>query len=123
MELKIQRATGFWSRFKGLMLTAGLQPDRALLITRCPSVHTCFMRYALDLAYLDERGHVVKLVRGVKPWRMSLGGRSAAHVLELAAGGIERLDIRIGDRIDLQASRQSINNNDSRRNRHEPPST
>ena len=96
--LQIDTAKGFWSRFKGLMLTPLLEQDRALLITRCPSVHTCFMRYALDLVWLDQDGRVVNLVTAQRPWRISFGGPGATQVLELAAGGIVRHAIRLGDR-------------------------
>ncbi|RZI43927.1 DUF192 domain-containing protein [Herbaspirillum sp. HC18] len=97
-QLKV--ANSFWRRFAGLMLTARLPKDRGLLLTRCPSVHTCFMRYALDLVYLDPQGTVVKLVADLQPWRFSRGGKGAAHVLELAAGGIAHFGIQIGDRLD-----------------------
>ena len=95
--LQIDTATGFWRRFVGLMLTPGLAPDHALLIPRCPSVHTCFMRYPLDLAYLDVNGRVVKLVERLRPWRASFGGPAATQVLELAGGGIEQHAIKLGD--------------------------
>ncbi len=91
----------FWQRFKGLMLSKPLPTEQALLIERCSSVHTFFMRYALDLVYLDQHGTVVKLVHKIKPWRMSWGGRGATHILEMTAGGVERHEIQVGDAINL----------------------
>lgn len=90
-------ARGFWARFKGLMLSRPLAAGKGLLITNCTSVHTCFMRYALDLVYLDRSGSVVKLVRHLRPWRVNWGVSSAAHILEMAAGGIDRHTIQMGD--------------------------
>ena len=90
-------ARSFWARFKGLMLSSPLPADQALLIPRCASVHTFFMRYALDLVYLDRHGAVVKLARDVRPWRMSWGGSGATQILEMAAGGIERHGVQVGD--------------------------
>lgn len=90
-------ANGFWQRFKGLMLSKPLPTDRALLISRCSSVHTFFMRYALDLIYLDNDNRVVKLVRGVKPWRMSWGGTGATQILEMTTGGIDLFAIQMGE--------------------------
>lgn len=72
----------------------------ALLIIRCPSVHTLFMRYAIDVAYLDAGGEIVRCVDTLPPWRASLGGRRAAHALELPAGSLARLGIRPGHRLD-----------------------
>lgn len=105
---RLRVADGFWSRFKGLMFSAPLLPEQALLITHCASVHTCFMRYALDVVYLDRDGVAVKLVAGLKPWRMSWGGAKAVQALELAAGGIARHAIRVGDSFAASTSTQGI---------------
>ncbi|WP_396269300.1 DUF192 domain-containing protein, partial [Ideonella sp.] len=71
--------------------------DEGLLITRCDSIHTCFMRFAIDVVYLDRTANVVRLAPGLKPWRFHLGGRAAVHTLELSAGSIHRLGIKVGD--------------------------
>lgn len=99
-------ALGFWGRFRGLMLSKPLPPDQALLIPCCASVHTFFMRYALDLIYLDKHGTVVKLVRHVKPWRMSWGSASATQIVEMPAGGIDRYAIQVGDAMVLHPQAQ-----------------
>ncbi|RYF01217.1 MAG: DUF192 domain-containing protein [Comamonadaceae bacterium] len=96
-------ACGFWTRFKGLMFAAPLPRSQALLIPHCTSVHTCFMRYALDLVSLDESGRVVKLARNVPPWRMAWGGSKAFHTLEMAAGGIDHHGIEVGDAMAIEA--------------------
>jgi Flp pilus assembly protein TadG len=77
-----------------------------MLITRCTSVHSAFMRYPIDVVYLDRNGVVVRCVPHLKPWRAShsaLGtipfGRGAAHVLELAAGAISEFGIAPGARL------------------------
>lgn len=96
-------ASGFWTRFKGLMFAAPLPCGQALLIPHCNSVHTCFMRYALDLVYLDESGRVVKLAPNMSPWRMAWGGSKACHTLEMAAGGIDHHGIKLGDAMAIEA--------------------
>jgi uncharacterized membrane protein (UPF0127 family) len=97
MALHIHCADTFWSRFKGLMFQPSLGPDEGLLITRCDSIHTCFMRFTIDVVYLDRAAHVVRLAPMLKPWRFHLGGRAAVHTLELSAGSIRRLGIQVGD--------------------------
>ena len=99
--LLLRLADTFIARFKGLMLSRVLNGDHGLLISRCTSVHTCLMCYAIDLVYLDRMGVVVGCVHELRPWRCSMfaAGR-AAHVLELAAGTICRLDLRCGDRLE-----------------------
>ena len=78
---------------------AGLAPAAALLLPDCSSVHTCFMRFTIDVLYLDREGVVRKCVPQLRPWRASLGGAGARHTLELAAGSIVRWNIAPGDRL------------------------
>lgn len=107
--LRINVARTFFSRLCGLMLKLPLQPNDGLLLTRCPSVHTAFMRYPIDIVYLDRAGRVLRCVAGLKPWRVTFsntgkdgcGKRNvpAAHTLELAADTVSRLNIQPGDRL------------------------
>lgn len=90
-------ARGFWQRFKGLMLTKPLPEMQGLLIPHCASVHTLFMRYPLDVVYLDRRGAVVKLVPSLHPWRLSWGGHAASQTLEMTVGSIARCGLALGD--------------------------
>ena len=69
------------ARLRGLIGRSG---DVALLLPRCRSVHTFGMRFALDLVWLDGAGRVVRIDRGVRPWRVR-SCRAARSVLELPA--------------------------------------
>ena len=69
-------------RLRGLMLRAPLPPGDGLLLTRTSSVHTCLMRFPLDVTFLDARGRVLKEVR-LRPWRAAWC-RGARYVLEVA---------------------------------------
>lgn len=97
--LHIRRARSFRERFWGLMLTDLLASDHALLIDRCRSVHTCFMRYPIDVVYIGAGDIVVKVVEGLKPWRFSSGGKGALQALELAEGGVKRHNVLVGERL------------------------
>ena len=85
---RVRVADRFFTRFRGLMLRKRLAPGEGLLLTRCGSIHCCFMRFPIDVVYLDEEMTVVGK-ETVRPWR--LGGRfaGARHVLEVAAGVAE----------------------------------
>ena len=72
-----------------------------LLIRRAGSVHTFFMRFPIDVVFLDGSGAVVKRVTKLRPWRVALA-RSGRDALELAAGEAERLRIDRGDRLQLR---------------------
>lgn len=111
--LRLRCADSFLRRFRGLMLSRHLPSAGGLLILDCPSVHTAFMLYAIDVLYLAADGRVLKCVPYMKPWRASASAfgkdaqgrpyRRAAHTLELAAGSIARLGIERGDRLECAA--------------------
>jgi uncharacterized membrane protein (UPF0127 family) len=68
-------------RLTGLIGRRTLPDGVALEIPRCRSVHTCGMRFALDLAWLDGERRVVRIDRAVPPWRVR-SCRQARSVLE-----------------------------------------
>jgi uncharacterized membrane protein (UPF0127 family) len=73
-------ARSFAARLLGLGLMAAPPDDCALLIERCRAIHTCGMRFAIDVEFVDERGEVLRRVR-VRPWRAA-SCRGAAAVIE-----------------------------------------
>lgn len=93
-------AASFLSRLRGLLGRGGLRAGEGLLIRPASSVHTFFMRFAIDVVFLDRNGVVVKLVSNLRPWRVAFarGGRDA---LELRAGVAEQRGLRPGDRLEL----------------------
>jgi uncharacterized membrane protein (UPF0127 family) len=88
------------ARNKGLLGRSSLPDGGGLWITPCESVHTFFMKFPIDLVYID-RNKVVKKVRNrVGPWRLS-ACFSAHSILELPAGAAERSQTRCGDQIQI----------------------
>jgi uncharacterized membrane protein (UPF0127 family) len=90
-----------WQRFRGLMFRGGMGPEEGLLIPGCRSVHTFFMRFPIDLAYLDGEMAVARVVEGLKPWRLSWC-RGAHAVLELSAGRAAEAGLAAGDRLGVR---------------------
>ena len=70
-------ADGFWSRLVGLQFRRPLASDAGLLLVPCNSVHTCFVRFPLDVVFLDDHGIVSAVRRNLRPWRRH-GGRARA---------------------------------------------
>lgn len=83
--LVLHRAGSVWQRLCGLLGRPPLGPGQGLWLTPCRAVHTAGMRYAIDLAFIDRRGRVVRIVRSLRPWRWAACWR-ARSVVELAAG-------------------------------------
>lgn len=86
------------ARNRGLLGRSGLASGAAMIIAPCNAVHTFFMRFTIDVVFASRDGHVVKLRRNLTPWRIGIGLGAFATV-ELAAGSIDRCEIRQGDRL------------------------
>jgi uncharacterized membrane protein (UPF0127 family) len=74
--------------------------DAALIIAPCNSIHTFFMRFAIDVVFVARDGRVVHVSRAVPAWRLRLALRAFA-VVELAAHSLERSETRDGDPLSL----------------------
>ena len=88
--LRLADASSTVARTLGLALLDPPPPGHALLIPRCRCVHTFGMRFAVDIVWIDAHGGVVEVMRDVGPRRL-VRCRRARHVVEVAAGGADRL--------------------------------
>jgi uncharacterized membrane protein (UPF0127 family) len=87
------------TRAVGLLNRAGLEPGEGLWIVPSRGVHTWWMRFAIDIVALDERGVVIDRVENLKPWRIRLPRRGTAGVLELPVGALTQSGTALGHRI------------------------
>jgi uncharacterized membrane protein (UPF0127 family) len=95
-------ATSLWARFWGLMGKPELPEGHGLFLTPCSSIHMFFMRFPIDVIFLDKSRHVTKVVVAIKPWRMALGG-GGHDALELPAGTCAQAQVEVGDVVDFEA--------------------
>jgi uncharacterized protein len=86
------------ARLRGLLGRASMGRDEGILLRPASSIHTAFMRFAIDAVFLDRDLKVVRVAADLKPWRMA-GCRGARAVLELSSGESERRGVRPGDRL------------------------
>ena len=89
-----------WSRMKGLLGRRSLDEGTGLLIDPCTSIHMFFMRFPIDVVYLNKEYVVVKSAH-VPAWRLSSGGRGAKKAIELPAGHAVEYNVRVGERLTL----------------------
>ncbi len=94
-NLKI--ADSFWQRFWGLQFQSTLPPDSGLLLSPCSSLHTCFMRFSIDVIMLGQGNVVIGVKRGLVPWRAFLCDRGTLRVIEVSHGNA---DVEIGAPLD-----------------------
>lgn len=90
-------------RLRGLLGRRGLRPGEGVLLSPAASVHTFFMRFPIDVVFLDDDLVVVGVAPGVGPWR-ARGRRGARHVLELAAGEATRAGLAPAVRLSVDAA-------------------
>jgi uncharacterized protein len=90
-------ATPF-TRMRGLLGKSSLPSGQGILLRPASSVHTFFMRFPIDVVFLDGDLRVVEIAADLRPWRAA-GKRGARAVLELPAGECARRGLALGDQI------------------------
>ena len=90
-------AKSFGARFLGLMGRAGLPAGHGLLLDGDNSIHTFFMRFPIDVVFLDRQQRIVHLMHRVAPWRVSKIVWRARSVLELPPGTLAATGTSVGD--------------------------
>ena len=91
-------ATTRATRRRGLLGRDSIDTASALVLAPCCAIHTAFMRFAIDVLFVDDDGCVLRVVTGLAPWRLAIAPRAYA-VIELAAGSLEARPVEVGDRV------------------------
>ncbi|MDP9261141.1 MAG: DUF192 domain-containing protein [Actinomycetota bacterium] len=89
-------------RMRGLLGRRNLGSDEGVLLRPAGSIHTFFMRFPIDVVFLDRDGRVLRVAESVRPWRTA-AARGARAVLELRAGESERRRVAVGDVLEVGA--------------------
>jgi uncharacterized membrane protein (UPF0127 family) len=111
LATKVEKADTSASRGKGLLGRSSLASDEALWIIQqpllslvpCPTIHTFFMKFSIDVLFLDADLTVKRVIEDMRPWRLSPWVPSSRSVLELK-GGVLKGSVRVGDRLDMRPS-------------------
>ncbi|MCB0406622.1 MAG: DUF192 domain-containing protein [Bdellovibrionales bacterium] len=96
---QIEEAKTFFERSRGLLGRKQLSQGHALWIHHCSSIHTFFMKFDLDLIFVDKNLKVQSIYQNVKPWRVIIPGFSARSVFEFSAGQLNHDIIEKGDEL------------------------
>ena len=79
-----------------------MAPGAGIIIAPCGGIHTLFMRFPIDVVFVNKDGTVRKVCHGLRPWRLALSALAFA-VVEVAAGEASRSGTESGDRLTLYA--------------------
>jgi uncharacterized protein len=88
------------SRLRGLLGRGELPAGEGILLVPGGSIHTLFMRFPIDVVFLDRDDRVVGTRSTLRPWRMAFA--RARKTLELAAGEVQRLGLESGEQLVLE---------------------
>lgn len=84
-------------RIKGLIGYKELQSQEAFWITACPSIHTFFMKFPIDVIFTDKKFRIVSLFENVSTRRFLFGGFKSQNVFEMKVGQIQIHNLKRGD--------------------------
>jgi uncharacterized membrane protein (UPF0127 family) len=99
---RLEPAGGMAGKSRGLLGRDGLAPDAGMLFDAGRMepfmwMHMFFMRFPIDIVFLDRAGRVVRISHELRPWRVSAPVWGARRALELAAGTARQTGTRVGD--------------------------
>jgi hypothetical protein len=100
LATRLELADTAAKRSKGLLGRTGLATGEGLWIVPCESVHTFFMKFPIDLVYIDRNHRIKKVRSAVAPWRLS-ACLTAHSILELPAGTIRATQSHPGDMLEF----------------------
>lgn len=97
-------AASLRDRTVGLLATPSLAEGDGLLIERTQSIHMFFMRYPIDVAFVDGDRRVTRTVAALRPWRVVWWARGARDCLELPSGALAASGTAVGDQLAVTAA-------------------
>lgn len=95
---EVEIADTFLTRLKGLMFIKEA-PPKGLFLKKCNSIHTFFMKFNIDVVFLDKDNKVIKIIRGLKPGKIVSPVKGVSSVVEGKEGLFD--DIEVGQRLSL----------------------
>ncbi len=104
---RLEQAAGLAGKSRGLLGRERLDDDAGMLfeagrLEPFMWMHMFFMRFPIDIVFIDRGDRVIRISHGLRPWRVSALVWGARRALELAAGAAQRTGTQIGDRITLE---------------------
>ncbi|MTI70610.1 MAG: DUF192 domain-containing protein [Firmicutes bacterium] len=94
-------ADNFFSRLKGLLGKNNLNEDEALIIKPCKSVHMFFMKFSIDVLFVNENDKVIKIIENLRPWQVTKVVKNSKYVVELSKGKVKKTKTDIGNIISI----------------------
>ncbi len=97
----IEHATSMFARMKGLLGRDQLEKGHGIWLNPGNSIHSCFMKFPIDVIFLNKQMQVKRVCFVFQPWRLSPIVWGAKSVIELPAHTLNELNIEQGDQLDV----------------------
>jgi uncharacterized protein len=94
---KCEIANTFFKRLKGLLGKKDFPENGGLYIPKCNSIHMFFMKFPIDVLFLDQNKKIVFLLEEFSPWKIKATVKKAIATLELPSGTIKKHSLKVGD--------------------------
>ena len=96
-------ADNFWLRLRGLLGASPLQKGEGLILAGEKSIHTHFMKFPIDVVYVDKNYKVIRADANMAPYRLGPFVAQSAYVLEMPTGTIANTATETGDQLKFEA--------------------
>jgi hypothetical protein len=98
---KARMADTFWGRLLGLLNRRSLEKGEALILRPSNSVHSLFMRFTIDILFLDKKDKVIAILSSFRPFRFSPIYFNAHLTIELPENTLRLTQTQLGDIIKI----------------------
>lgn len=95
-------ANTFWLRLRGLLGVTSLQPGEGLILAGEKSIHTLFMKFPIDIVYLDKNYKVIRTDINMVPYRLGPFITQSAYIVEMPVGAIASTATEVGDQLKIE---------------------
>lgn len=99
LNIDVVNAESFYLRFTGFMFKE--EAGYALFFKNCRSIHTFFMRFDLDIIYLDKYNKVIKIIKQLKPFKIALPVKGTVSIMEIPSNMINNIEFLFSKFIDF----------------------
>ncbi len=97
----LKMADSFFARLTGLLATGSLKEGSGIVLKPCTQIHTFFMRFSIDVIFVDKDFNVLHVIEDMKPWRLSPLLLKSLYTIELSSGALKG-SVKAGDKISFK---------------------
>jgi uncharacterized membrane protein (UPF0127 family) len=95
-------ANTFWLRLRGLLGRKSLLEGEGLVLVGEKSIHTLFMKFPIDIIYIDKNYQIIRVDENMVPYRLGPFVTQSAYVLEVPVGTIAATGTKVGDQLKFE---------------------